>query len=207
MTNFSTTTSSISMNSGTDFRTGLPAARPRNARRFTNVIAGELARISRGRDELSLVCAAVIDRGNLRKELGAAALARAENALASAMRPDMRECDSLGRIAEGRHALLLPGVGLSAARLRGEQTQASFARKMRRQYKTGDLKITCALGIVCIGRDELCAPGDLLERGCRALQNALAQRNVHICLERPALSEHSTLVRSCEKRFLFFGEG
>jgi GGDEF domain-containing protein len=196
------------MNSGTDPETALPAAIAgrRNARRFTTVVAGELARISRGCNELSLVCAGVVDRGKLRERLGDAALARAENTLASAMRQNMKECDCLGQIAEGRHALLLPGVGLSAARLHGEKLQESFANRMRRHYRTGYLKITCALGIVCIGQGEQCSAGDLLERGSQALQNALAQKIVHICQERAALSEHPTLVHSCEKRFLFFGE-
>ncbi|MDR1659248.1 MAG: GGDEF domain-containing protein [Desulfovibrio sp.] len=175
-------------------------------RRFAADIAGELARIARGCNELSLVCAGVVDGGRLRKLLGFAALARVENTLASAMRLTMKECDSLGQIAEGRHALLLPGVGLSCARLHGERVQKTFADKMRRQYGDSDLKITCALGIVCIGPGERSGAGDLLERGNRALQSALAQKNVHICQERLALSEHPTLVRSCEKRFLFFGE-
>jgi GGDEF domain-containing protein len=208
LTDFNTITSSICMNSGAEPGTALPAAmaRRRNARRFAADIAGELARMARGRNELSLVCAGVADRETVRNRLGAAALARAENALASAMRLNMKGCDSLGRIAEGRLALLLPGVGLYAARLHGENLQKAFADKMRRRHGAEGLKITCALGIVCIGQGERSGAGDLLERGGRALQNALAQRSAHICQERPSLSEHPALVHSREKRFLFFGE-
>ncbi|MDR1777855.1 MAG: GGDEF domain-containing protein [Desulfovibrio sp.] len=171
-------------------------------RRFTAEIRAEIARITRGCAELSLICAELVDRGKLAATLGAEGLAALENALVATLRRNMQECDSLGRIAEGRHALLLPGVGPNAARMRGERLQSSFTDKTR----TKEPRVVCALGLVSISRGEVGSADDLLERGNRALNDALKQKRDHISQDRLALSERPTLVHSDEKRFLFFGE-
>ncbi|MDR2574352.1 MAG: hypothetical protein LBC94_08460 [Desulfovibrio sp.] len=195
------------MNGATDPLSGSPTAvRQYGIQRFLADVREDIARIARGCNELTLVCAELVDRRKLGEQLGAAALASAESALTRAMLLNMKECDRLGRLAEGRHALLLPGVGSSGARLHGENLQKAFADDMNRR-EDKSLKIACALGIVCVGRDEAGSAQSLLERGNRALRKALEQQSVYICQERLALSERPTLVHSNEKRFLFFGEG
>lgn len=177
---------------------------------FTAQLNREILRLARSGGELTLVCAALCERKRLLAALGEGTVKRLDSLLAETLHEGLEACDSLGSLGPGRHALLLPGVGLFKARLLAENLQTAFAAQARPLIPQGGISAgegpVCALGITCLPHDTAIGAQDLLGKADEALTAALEQQGVHIHLEtHAALNERATLVHSSEKRFLFYG--
>ena len=181
-----------------------------SAELFTAQLERELLRQARNGGDLSLICAALSERRRLCVALGEGTVKRLERLLAETLRDNLDVCDSLGGMASGRYAALLPGMGLLKARRLAERLQAAFAEQARPLFPTGGISAGagagCALGIVCAGQGAPERASELLARAAAALNAALEQEDGYIHQETPtSLGERTTLVHSSEKRFLFFG--
>ena len=166
-----------------------------SAELFAAQLSRELLRLARNGGGLSLILAALSERRRLCVALGDGTVKRLERLLAETLRDNLDACDSLGDIAPGRYALLLPGMG---------------QLKARPLFPTGGISAgtgaSCALGIVCVSQGAEGRALDLLSKADTALNTAIQQENGHIHQEAPTpLGERTTLVHSSEKRFLFFG--
>lgn len=176
-------------------------------RLFMDQVHREILRFSRSGGDLSLVYADLPKRDELLDELGHAALDQLGAALAASLREHSEACDSISHVAEGRYALLLPGVSQLRARLLADQIQKTFTQQVAQR---ADALITdvpaCALGIACINPGNGTSAQFLMNQAEDALKNALQQNRGHICLAgSTSLEERASLVHSSEKRFLFFG--
>ncbi|MDD4701921.1 MAG: diguanylate cyclase [Desulfovibrio sp.] len=176
-------------------------------RLFMDQIQREVLRFSRSGGDLSLVYADLPQRDALFGQLGRAPVDQLDAALAASLREHSEACDSMSHVAEGRYALLLPGVGQLRARLIADQIQKTFTAQvaLRAEALIKDAP-HCALGIACINPGNGTSAQFLMSQAEGALQSALQQSPGHICLAGSAsLEERASLVHSSEKRFLFFG--
>lgn len=181
-----------------------------SAELFAAQLSRELLRLARNGGGLSLILAALSERRRLCVALGDGTVKRLERLLAETLRDNLDACDSLGDIAPGRYALLLPGMGQLKARRLAERLQHAFEEQARPLFHTGGISAgtgaSCALGIVCVSQGAEGRALDLLSKADTALNTAIQQENGHIHQEAPTpLGERTTLVHSSEKRFLFFG--
>ncbi len=174
-------------------------------------IRREMLRGTRSGSELSLICAALpqLDAMPAAHKYNMPALMDA--ALADSLRQHSEACDSLGHLACGSYALLLPGVGALRARLLATAIQKTFLQQgLLRCGKPAANPPACALGIACADSGAGITAEALLAKARSALQDALVQTQQHncgrICLaDSGSLEERASLVHSSEKRFLFFG--
>ena len=176
-------------------------------RLFMDQIQREVLRFSRSGGELSLVYADLPKRDELLNQLGREPVDLLDAALAASLREHSEACDSISHVAEGRCALLLPGVNPLRARLLADQIQKTFTEQVasRAEALVKNAPV-CALGIACINPGNGTSALFLMNQAEGALQNALQQSRGHICLAGSAsLEERASLVHSSEKRFLFFG--
>lgn len=181
-----------------------------SAELFAAQLSRELLRLARNGGGLSLICTTLSERRRLCVALGDGTVKRLERLLAEILRDNLDACDSLGDMASGRYALLLPGMGQLKARRLAERLQHAFEEQARPLFPTGGISAgtgaSCALGIVCVSQGAECRAPDLLGKAEAALNAALEQEHGHIHQETPTpLGERTTLVHSSEKRFLFFG--
>ena len=177
------------------------------SRLFMDQIQREILRFSRSGGDLSLVYADLPQKAELLNQAGRPALDQLDAALAASLREHSEACDSISHVAEGRYALLLPGVSQLRARLLADQIQKTFAQQvaLRAEALIKDVP-ACALGIACINPGNGTSAQFLMNQAEDALQKALQQDRGRICLAGSAsLEERASLVHSSEKRFLFFG--
>ncbi len=177
------------------------------SRLFMDQIQREILRFSRSGGDLSLVYADLPQKAELLNQAGRPALDQLDAALAASLREHSEACDSISHVAEGRYALLLPGVSQLRARLLADQIQKTFAQQvaLRAEALIKDAP-ACALGIACINPGNGTSAQFLMNQAEDALQKALQQDRGRICLAGSAsLEERASLVHSSEKRFLFFG--
>lgn len=174
-------------------------------------IRREMLRGARSGSELSLICAALPQRDVMAPQHGPNMTALMDAALAASLREHSEACDSLGHLACGSYALLLPGVGALRARLLSSAIQKTFLQQaMLRCGKPDTAPPACALGIACADSGAAITAEALLAKARSALQDALLQtqqqNSGRICLaDSTSLEERASLVHSSEKRFLFFG--
>lgn len=174
-------------------------------------IRREMLRGARSNSELSLMCAALPQRKALAAQHQQNMPALMDATLADSLRQHSEACDSLGHLACGSYALLLPGVGALRARLLATAIQKTFSQQGL--LLGGEPAISppvCALGIACADAGVAITAEALLAKARGALQDALQQTQQHncgrICLaDSASLEERASLVHSSEKRFLFFG--
>ncbi|MDR1856694.1 MAG: hypothetical protein LBR22_05990 [Desulfovibrio sp.] len=161
----------------------------------------EIVRLGRDVSELALIAVKIRgDRKDIRS-LSQARMGALHAALHATLDRAMESCDRLGSLGSGRYVLVLPGMGLLKARALAERVQSAF--RADAQALTG-LKISCALSIVCNGRDCPATSSELLERVRKGLAHADRDALFHIFQEAStAVSTRTTLVHPDEKRFLF----
>lgn len=178
-------------------------------------IRREMLRGARSGSELSLICAALPQRDATAAQHESGMIDLMDTALAASLREHSEACDSLGHLACGSYALLLPGVGALRARLLANAIQKTFLQQaVQRCGATatapGTAPPACALGIACAESGAAITAEALLAKARSALQDALLQtqqqHSGRICLaDSASLEERASLVHSSEKRFLFFG--
>ncbi|MDR3320800.1 MAG: hypothetical protein LBS77_07905 [Desulfovibrio sp.] len=166
---FNTIIFSISMNASIEIRTTSTVApvRRRNARRLSDGITGELARILRGLypSWISSVRNCWADCGSFWAPW---LWGRLEKALVAVMRLDLK--------------------GMRQP----EAHQKIIVDKIWHPHTNNGLKIAYAFGIVCVGQGEQRATrGDCWSWGTRALRSALAQKS-NICQEQRAVVLYRT---------------
>ena len=168
---------------------------------FANQLTRELLRLNRNGGDLSLLTVGVVPPHDTADEAGVQT-----QALVACLRHCLEGCDSLGVLAQGRLAAILPGVGQLKARRLAERLQLAFWGSCTDKAAQAEGAAGCAVGIVCVSRGGDCDAARLLAKAQSALGSAQAQAPGHIHLEISSpLDERTTLVHSHEKRFLFFG--